>query len=383
LGRVLSKGKRYEEATPLLERALAATIYRRGHEHEDTLSVKTDLANVYKFNGQLDASEKLLNEVFECVKSGGSNQRLMVTTLINLVGIDEVCGRYDEAISKLQTLKKYLPAGQELDPNNKFVAMKAIGRFNRFLQRPAESIEPLESARELALSIFGEAHLNFSQACSELAEAYSEVGRRDDAEALFEDTHQRLLNKWGPNDHRVLMFSISMAQRLAETRDLERALTMARGAESVLARLYSGNTRFRAIALTTIGRCRYLAKRAAEAEPVLQEAMQLLKARKDDDKSWCHEAKIILGLVLVVQDRFAAAEPELIAGYQGLKEQDPRLTYSDRRLMREAVDALVQCAEKQIRRDDKSKWQLERERLKQPLIGLPNSRSPGKLDLPP
>jgi hypothetical protein len=91
------------------------------------------------------------------------------------------------------------------------------------------------------------------------------------------------------------------------------------------------------------GRCLCLANQPGDAEPVLRDALAINAARSKDEWKTA-EARILLGLALAAQNRYADAEPELESGLAILKRQDGRAPYHARRLISEAADALVRCA---------------------------------------
>ncbi|HEY3242489.1 MAG TPA: tetratricopeptide repeat protein, partial [Phycisphaerae bacterium] len=91
---------------------------------------------------------------------------------------------------------------------------------------------------------------------------------------------------------------------------------------------------------------------AAEAEPLLRECLSIRERALPDDQPqvWLrHNTKSLLGAALMLQDRFAEAEPLLLGGYNGMKD-DPRVPPpgpatggADRK--REALERIVKLYE--------------------------------------
>ena len=86
--------------------------------------------------------------------------------------------------------------------------------------------------------------------------------------------------------------------------------------------------------MNNLGRA-YLASEPALAEPVLREALAAWMKKARDD--WhTYEAASLLGGFLLIRKDYAAAEPYLIQGYEGLKAREARIPAIDRSRVAEA-----------------------------------------------
>jgi len=364
LAQTLEHAKRTGEAIPLFEQNLRLIRAKFGTEHNKTLTAETDLANAYRDVDRFEDAGKLLSHVYETVRVKEPNSPRMIHTLINLAGLDECRGQFDEAIRKIESLNEHLQPGQELDSLAKFTVNKGLGRFYLEGRRNEEGIRFLESARESAQTMFGEEHFQYFTTITILADAYLATGRPGDALQLLETTRKNLQAKLQLYDVRVYQISLELARMSIEAGDLNHAEKLA--SETTMAALDSNNSdsHIRGQALSVSGRCLYLTNRVAEAEPIVREALAILLARQPDDNQ-THATRILFGQILLAQGRIADAELELNAGYQELKKQGHKLFFATRRRLPEALDGLAKCAESMNRPVDAERWRAERERLGQ------------------
>ena len=91
--------------------------------------------------------------------------------------------------------------------------------------------------------------------------------------------------------------------------------------------------------MNNLGRA-YLASEPAFAEPVLREALAGWMRKAGDD--WhTSEAASQMGGFLLIQKNYAAAEPYLLQGYQGLKDREDRIPETSRRRIDEARARII------------------------------------------
>jgi ATP/maltotriose-dependent transcriptional regulator MalT len=212
------------------------------------------------------------------------------------------------------------------------------------------------------MRMFAEDHQHCAQAIMALAHGYWAAGRIEDAGQLLEQSRERVRAKFGANHVRIHELSIELAICAADNGQIDRAESLAQEIEKALINASSMLAPLRAHAAAIRGRCFYLTNRAADAEPLIREALEVLTVRQKNEGR-THETRVLLGLVLAAQGRFAEAEPELSNGYEALKNSDPRLPYTARRKTQEALDALIQCADDLNRPAEAEKWRAERQRM--------------------
>lgn len=93
----------------------------------------------------------------------------------------------------------------------------------------------------------------------------------------------------------------------------------------------------------------------AAAEPVWRRCLDVRQQRQPD--SWMtFDARGMLGMSLFGQDKFAEAEPLLLAGFQGLKEREATLDAGDRIHLLRAIDLLAQLYDSWDRPEKAAEW---------------------------
>jgi hypothetical protein len=75
------------------------------------------------------------------------------------------------------------------------------------------------------------------------------------------------------------------------------------------------------------------------------------------------EAQSLLGGALVGQKKYAEAEPLLLKGYEGMKQQEKSIEPRDKRRLKEAVERLVRLYEETDKKDEAARWRRELEAI--------------------
>ena len=97
-------------------------------------------------------------------------------------------------------------------------------------------------------------------------------------------------------------------------------------------------------------------EKPAEAERKLRESLTIRQGIQPNQ--WTtFETKSMLGQALLDQEKFADAEPLLLAGYEGLKQHEDMIPSQDRFRLIKALERLVKLYEAWGRKDQAKKWQ--------------------------
>jgi Flp pilus assembly protein TadD len=97
-----------------------------------------------------------------------------------------------------------------------------------------------------------------------------------------------------------------------------------------------------------------------EAEPVARECLALREKEIPDD--WrAFNARSMLGGSLLGQKKYAAAEPFLLSGYEGMKQREDKIPQEGRLRLKEALQRLVQLHEATDRPDQAAEWKRKLE----------------------
>ena len=95
-----------------------------------------------------------------------------------------------------------------------------------------------------------------------------------------------------------------------------------------------------------------------EAEATARECHAMRAKLRPDDWSTYH-AKNMIGAALAGQKKFAEAEPLLIEGYQGMKQQEAKIPPFHLIRLPEALQRIIDCYSGWGKTEEVAKWQAE------------------------
>ena len=100
----------------------------------------------------------------------------------------------------------------------------------------------------------------------------------------------------------------------------------------------------------------YLANKDwARAERVLKETLKRREMHTSDD--WrTFLANSQLGAALMGQKKYAEAEPQLLSGYEGMKQREATIPAAGKKRLTESVERLVQHYEATGQKDKADQW---------------------------
>jgi hypothetical protein len=114
-----------------------------------------------------------------------------------------------------------------------------------------------------------------------------------------------------------------------------------------------------ALSLALVGHSLLNARAWAEAEPVLRECLGIRKNLQPD--AWnTFNVQSLLGGALLGQKKYAAAEPLLLAGYQGMKQREKEIPPQGATRIPDALDRLIALYTATNKPHELKKWQAER-----------------------
>ncbi|MBX9625805.1 MAG: tetratricopeptide repeat protein [Gemmataceae bacterium] len=259
--------------------------------------------------------------------------------------------RYGEDNGTAQTAGSYLCA-----------AYTALGRH-------AEVVAVQEGIRAARLKALGPAHPDTVGSGYCLGLAYRDAGRLADAIRVYEETLAVAGKDARPNDLGLIKDRGRLLGMLKAAGETDRAAAVrAQVAAGVAARVAAPEKPTAAdpalqkdadlYQAQEVGRVAGELWRAGEpalAEPLLREALDLARGA-DPDGFRVAMASGVLGRVLHVQGRYEEAEPLLVESYERMKALEPRLPSGDRLLVSAAADMLVRLYQRWGKPDEVRKW---------------------------
>ncbi len=365
-----------DRALPLLEETLALKKSKLGPDHPDTLGTMHNLAGCFRYLGKLDRALPLYEETLALYKSKlGPDHPDTLRTLNNLANAYQAAGKPDRAVSLYEEMlalrKSKLGPDHPLtldSMGNLALAYKDAGKLDRGL--------PLfEETLALRKATQGPDHADTLLSMGNLARGYQAAGKLDRALPLFEETLALMKSKLGPDHPNTLTCMNNLALGYQAAGKLDRALPLLRELADLWKRKAGADSTQYAGALATLGLNLLQQEKWTEAETPLREALTIRETKAPDD--WTtFNTKSMLGGALLGQKQYAAAEPLLRAGYEGMKLRAEKIPAQSKPRLTEALDRLIALAEATNKPDDAKRWKDERAKLPAASAPKPEAENP-------
>jgi tetratricopeptide (TPR) repeat protein len=272
----------------------------------------------------------------------------------NLGTAYQAVGRLDEALPLLRGALEIMSATQGADHPKTIIAMINLAECYRAHGETNRALPLLEDAVRL---IRGKPAADFSLtlgAFFNLATAYRDTGDHDRALSLYRET-ATLLESRG-FDHRVAGRIVEYFTGLLErTKRFDEAETWHRKWLAAVKKKSGADSSAYAGVLEALGTNLILQEDWSAAEPVLREALALLK-RKAPESLGRFNVQSLLGGALLGQKRYADAEAFLVLGYEGTKAREGQLAPPERRRLVEGGERIVRLYEAWGQANQAAKW---------------------------
>jgi tetratricopeptide (TPR) repeat protein/tRNA A-37 threonylcarbamoyl transferase component Bud32 len=397
---------RLPEAIPLFEATLKLREAKQGPDHPDTLISRHNLAIAYRIAGRTSEAIAQHKATLRSQEARlGSDHPDTLRSRANLAIAYNEAGRLSEAIALDEATLKLCEA--KLGPDHPDTLVNRFSLANDYgaVGRWSEAIPLYETARKRFEIKLGPDHPDTLRSYHNLAVAYSGAGRLPEAIASFEAMVKVQEARLGPDDpvtlrsrhglaavyqsagrlpQAIALFEATLQSRDAklgpdhpDTLESRNGLASAYdslgwGAEAerlyrdVLARrrktIQPDSPRLAEDLAVLAGNLLEQA-RWSEAEPLLREALAIREKATPDD--WRrYDAMSLLGGALMDQGRQAEAEPLVVAGYEGMKAREPRITVLERPRLRQAAERVVHLYEGWGRPEEAAVWKAK--------VGMPD-----------
>ncbi len=236
LARVLNDRGRTAEAEPLIREALAIRIRIFGHEHQETATSKNELALFLWQAGQLDEAERLLRE-----------QVATVTHLLGAIHPSTASGKHNLALIL----------------------------FAKGNMRDAEAM--MRESMDIDSKTVGRKHPNYANALNNLSVILRDEGKIDEAEAAIAESLSIAQPMFGDTHPRVSTYLVTEARLDLIRGDFTKAEAAFRKAQQVREKLYKPDDWRMGQIKALLGASLAGQRRYAEATPLLEDAVRLLK----------------------------------------------------------------------------------------------------------
>ena len=404
LGVFFRQTGRLKEALPLYQESLRLRQARLGADHPDTLQSANNLAMAYKADGRPSDAVPLLEETWKRKKERlGPNHRDTLTTMNNLAEAYMESGRLKEALPLFEEALKGRKSVLGLDHPLTLISMSDLAIAYVYAGRSREAVKLGEEALKRRQTVLGADHPDTLTSMNALAKAYRAAGRLQEAATLFQETLKLQIAKRGPDHPYVLYTKNSLAAALRDMGRLDDALPLAESAAAQarthfgpnnpailsfldnLANLYERRRQpdkaesiWREIAailktnadkdprpyaavLVKVGLNLLRQQKFTAAEAILRESLAI-RQKKQPDHWETFYTQSLLGASLLGQKKYAAAEPLLLQGYQGIEERAQTIPAQDKKCSSEALDHLVQLYSSWGKKEKAEQWRKKKGR---------------------
>jgi serine/threonine protein kinase len=388
-------------AIALFEKVRDLSIAKLGPDHPHTLATLQNLASAYVHVGKTAEAIALLEKVRDArsVKIGPDHPSTL-TTLNNLAETYRVAGKTADAIALYEKVRDLRSATLGPDHPRTLTTLDSLAGAYGAAGKTKEAIALYEKVRDLRRATLGPDHPDTMKTLHNLAVAYWSAGQLTQAVPLFEEVLQKRIKILGVDHPETLLCAINLAVNYRDAKRLTEASKLidewlprtraklgathpdTQFAAHTAASIYEATGQYAkaaterlellavlrqqvpaddlrlAAALAHLGSNLLQAGKAADAEPVLRECLDICQKKGAPGLPTSY-AQSLLGASLLGQQKYADAEPLLLAGYEGMKQREAQISPQGRVRLIEALERLVQLYDAWGKMDQADQWRKE------------------------
>ncbi len=389
----------WDRAIDLGEKTLALSLAKLGTGHLTTIDARNNLAVALRESGRLADAIRLQEENLKVAEAHlGNDHYKTLTVRINLALAFQEGNRAADALRLHKENVKHAEVQFGRDHLNTLTARHNFAMTLRGQKRFADAHRLNEDNLKVGEANYGRDHPDVLRFRNNLAFSCLDLGRKEEAVRLFEDNARLTEAKLGPDNPYTLRSQLNLIdaylaagqvasaiQQLKATRKLCMAklgpghadtrriqgqliqLYDSQGRleeqevllrEILLARPKEADCTYAADLLVSLGFNLVRRLKFADAEAPLRECLAI-REKKEPHLLKTAIAQALLGRSLLGQKKYVAAEPLLLKGYQGLKQQEARLPGRGKARLVEALAALVQLYEALDNQAEAARWRRE------------------------
>jgi serine/threonine protein kinase len=348
------------KAIELYRRAWQTRAKLLGRDHKDTLISMGNVAGGYRAIGKPELALPLYEEALKLTKAKfGPNHHETLVSTDNLAGLYRAIGKPDLALPLFEETLKIRKA--ELGPYDPLtlLSMNNLADGYRDARMLDRALPLYEETLKLMKAKLGPNHLFTLYCMNDLALAYQDAGKLDLALPLFEEAFKVTKTRLGPDYSDTLGMMGNLAKAYLDHKQTEKAIALVEELVIRQRKRLGAETRPFAGLLAKVGLALLEARQFSHAEKLLHECLAIRE--KHDAELWTtFHTQSILGAALQGQKKYAAAEPLLLKGYQGMKAREKAIPLQGATRIPEALDRLIELYTATNRPDEAKKWRAER-----------------------
>ena len=328
---------RYREAEPLLKRALAIREQQLGAEHPDTATSLNNLAMLYQSQGRYREAEPLIKRALAIREQQlGAEHPGTATCLCNLAALYATQGKYEEA--EVLYLRALAIFEQELGATHPDTALSLNSLATLYHEQGKYGEAELLYQRALVIhtKVYGAEHPSMALDLNNLAALYDDQGKYREAEVLYLRALAIREQRLGP-EHPDTAQSLNNLAILYKTQEkYEEAEVLYLRALAIFEQELGATHPDTASSLNNLAAFYYTQGRYGEAEPLLKRALAIREQESTAMHTDTASCLNNLAFLYMTQGRYEEAEPlyqralaiyELILGRQHPNTQTTRQNY--------------------------------------------------------
>jgi tetratricopeptide (TPR) repeat protein len=318
------KAGRAREACPLLEEVRDALTEKFGPDDDRTIDALDSLSGVYMRAGKQAESIALARQVREArVRKYGVDHVLAIVSLNNLALRYRLAGQMSQALALFEQARDELAPRLSADHPSILMILDSLSGMYRSHGRPAEAVTLAERVRDMRVMTLGASNPYTVHTLWNLALAYDAHKEPEKALALFQQAAAGL-EKLDFTHAEAGTIVESLCRCLERSGQVDRADGWRRKWLAAAKRKHGPDSAEYADELAEQGENLLQQGRHSDAEPILSECVAIL--RKKQPATWMtFHAQSLLGGVQLGLKRYADAEPLLLQGYEGLKAREGQI----------------------------------------------------------
>jgi serine/threonine protein kinase/tetratricopeptide (TPR) repeat protein len=307
-----------EAALPHLQKALELRRGQLGANDPQTLDAMNPLAQAYLSANKPEQARSILDEALQRSRAKlGLNHRTTLAAMNNLAYVYLETGRLEQALPLLEETLKLEQTNLGAGDRETLEAMVNLASAYRTAGKPKSDQVPamMEEAVKLAKAGFGPADPETLEIMHNLAVIYQETpGKTEQAPLLFAEVLSNRTATLGPDHPATLMTVVAFGRDCLNRKDY------------------------------------------TNAEHILRQGLESSQKKQPDE--WITSAaQTHLGTALFRQKKYADAEPFLLQGYVGLKEQEAYIPSEARPWLDQSGNMLVSLYRDWGKTNEMANWQ--------------------------
>ena len=358
-GQAASENKYFALSEPLLTECFKTYFDVRGEDHPDTLASQSSLTQLYCESGKFNDAQLLLKDLVGRLERTAPDQ-LQNLEARNALGWTLLqTGKLAEAENTLTLAQE---SCKQLNMEDDLPIVRRVkGNLAIAYQRLGKLEQSIFLDEELSVAttrVLGRNHIDTLASKARLGLSKLEIGQVKAGQellmAVFED---------GQHVPEAFKIATLLANSFAKQRDAEQvAIWTKREVESARINVPVGSVQLAEILAASGTRLLGVSK-WGEAEVILRECLEFYLS-KDSEPSTVCVMQSQLGHALAAQNKFQAALPHLIAGYEGRKDRSPNRQSFRSVYLKTTLEKIIACCDALKQAEYSAKYRSELTKLR-------------------